>query len=148
MSMTGLDVFDSTVQKSNLWLKELMEEMGWADRHKAYLALRAVLHALRDRLFMEEAVELAAQFPMLIRGMYFDNWEPSKTPVKKRHKEEFLAGILHYFETDPEADPEQIARAVFRILSRRISKGEINDVKALLPKSLQELWPELTTMRG
>ena len=47
MSATGLEVFDTTLQKTNSWLKELMEEMGW-DRHKAYQALRAVLHALRD----------------------------------------------------------------------------------------------------
>ena len=50
MSMTGLDVFDRTVHKTNSWLNELMEILGWSDRHKAYLALRVTLHALRDRL--------------------------------------------------------------------------------------------------
>jgi hypothetical protein len=39
MSATGLEVFDSTLQKTNIWLKELMEEMG-LDRRKAYQALR------------------------------------------------------------------------------------------------------------
>src|SRR6266851_3225505 len=33
-----------------LWrIKELMEVLGWQDRHKAYLALRAGLHALDSR---------------------------------------------------------------------------------------------------
>jgi hypothetical protein len=41
MSATGLEVFDSTLQKTNIWLKELMEEMG-LDRRKAYQALRGV----------------------------------------------------------------------------------------------------------
>ena len=49
MSMTGLDVFDTTVQKTNIWLKDIMQELGWADRHKAYMGLRTTLHALRDR---------------------------------------------------------------------------------------------------
>jgi hypothetical protein len=40
MSATGLEVFDTTVQKTNVWLKDLMEVMG-GDRRKAYQALRA-----------------------------------------------------------------------------------------------------------
>jgi hypothetical protein len=28
MSATGLEVFDTTVQKTNVWLKDLMEVMG------------------------------------------------------------------------------------------------------------------------
>jgi len=58
MSMTGLDVFDRTVHKTNSWLNELMEILGWDDRHKAYLALRVTLHALRDRLTVEETARL------------------------------------------------------------------------------------------
>ena len=50
MSATGLEVFDRTLHKTHAWLKAIMEELGTEDRHKAYLALRAVLHALRDRL--------------------------------------------------------------------------------------------------
>jgi uncharacterized protein (DUF2267 family) len=140
--MTGLDVFDNTVHKSNAWVKDVMEELGWENRHRAYLALRSTLHALRDRLFVDEAVELAAQFPMLIRGLYYECWQPSKTPNKKRHKEEFLASIAQQFENDPNADPEKIARAVFKVLSRRISNGEIEEIKYLLPGRIRELWDE------
>ena len=58
MSATGLDVFDTTVQKTNIWLNDLMKVLGWQDRHKAYLALRATLHALRDRLTVDEVAHL------------------------------------------------------------------------------------------
>jgi uncharacterized protein (DUF2267 family) len=54
MSATGLEAFDTTIQKTNSWLNDLMQVMDWSDRHKAYLALRATLHALRDRLPVEE----------------------------------------------------------------------------------------------
>ena len=47
---TGLDVFDTTVQETNLWLKDVMERIGTYDRHSAYSTLRAVLHAVRDRI--------------------------------------------------------------------------------------------------
>jgi len=68
MSTTGLEVFDRTVQKTNSWLHDLMQVLQWADKHKAYLALRATLHALRDRLTVDEVAQLGAQLPMLIRG--------------------------------------------------------------------------------
>jgi hypothetical protein len=63
MSATGLSVFDTTLQKTNHWLKELMRLLDWHDRQKAYLALRSTLHALRDRLTVEETAQLAAQLP-------------------------------------------------------------------------------------
>lgn len=59
MSATGLPVFDDTVQKTNIWLNEVMDELG-PDRQRAYRALRAVLHTLRDRLTTEEAAHLSA----------------------------------------------------------------------------------------
>ncbi len=71
---TGLAVFDTTVQETNLWLKGIMEGLHTDDRHLAYLALRATLHALRDRLGPENAVHLAAQLPMLVRGLYYEGW--------------------------------------------------------------------------
>jgi len=54
MSTTGLEVFDTTVQKTNIWLRDIMQELGWEDRHKTYVGLRTTLHALRDRLTPEE----------------------------------------------------------------------------------------------
>jgi hypothetical protein len=40
MSTTGLEVFDQTLQKTNIW-KEIMAQVG-PDRQRAYHALRAV----------------------------------------------------------------------------------------------------------
>lgn len=142
MNITGLSVFDTTVQKTHAWLKDIMDDLGWEDRHKAYLALRVTLHALRDRLTVEEAVQLGAQLPMLIRGFYYEGWYPSGKPHKERHKEEFLAHISNLFKNDPYVNAERVARAVFKVLSKRITEGEIEDIKHLLPLELRELWPE------
>ena len=141
MSIMGLDVFDRTVHKTNNWLKELMEVLGWHDRHKAYLALRITLHALRDRLTVEEVAQLAAQLPMLIRGFYYEGWDPTGKPLKERSKEEFLTRIEEYFSSDDPVDPEQVARAVFTVLSNRVTEGEIEDVKHVLPAEIEDLWP-------
>jgi uncharacterized protein (DUF2267 family) len=141
MSATGLEVFATTVQKTNSWLNDLMQIAGFQDRHKAYLALRAALHALRDRLTVEEVAQFGAQLPMLIRGFYYEGWDPTGKPLKVHDKEQFLARIAQAFRDDKSIDREQIARAVFTLLEKRVSQGEIEDVKHLLPKEIQELWP-------
>jgi uncharacterized protein (DUF2267 family) len=140
MSTTGLEVFDRTIHKTNTWLKELMETLDCEDRQEAYLALRATLHALRDRLTIEEVAHLAAQLPMLIRGFYYEGWDPTGKPLKERHLDEFLARIDQELKPDG-IDSEQAARAVFLVLANRISEGEIEDIEHLLPKEIRDLWP-------
>lgn len=136
------DVFGGTLQKTQIWLNDVMRELVWQEHpHKAYLALRTVLHALRDRLTLEEAVQLGAQLPMLVRGFYYEGWTLKRKPRKERHKEDFLDHIKDAFKGDVTVRPESIARAVFKVLARHTSEGEIDDVKQILPKALHELWP-------
>jgi uncharacterized protein (DUF2267 family) len=141
MSATGLDVFDTTLQKTNGWLRELTELLGGSDKHRAYLALRATLHALRDRLTVEEVAQLGAQLPMLIRGFYYEGWDPSGKPLKARHIDEFLNRIEEEFRADDGIALDRVARAVFRVLSMHLTEGEIEDVKATLPTEIRQLWP-------
>lgn len=72
MSITGLDVFDKSLNKTNEWLQDLMDELNFSQRKQAYQALRATLQTLRDRMIVEEAAHLGAQLPMLIRGFYYE----------------------------------------------------------------------------
>ena len=135
-------LFGGTLQKTQIWLNEIMAELDWQEHpQKAYLALRTVLHALRDRLTVEEAVQLGAQLPMLVRGFYYEGWNLKGKPRKERHKEDFLAHIKNTFSEDYTSRPESIARAVFKTMARHASPGEIDDVVHILPKPLHELWP-------
>ena len=138
MPEQSLPVFDRTLQKTNVWLTDVMAELDIEDRHTAYSALRATLHALRDRLTVDEAANLAAQLPLLIRGVYFENWHPAGTPLKERHKEQFLEHIKRDL---PDQDPERVARAVFSVLAGYVTAGEIEDVVWMLPEGVRELWP-------
>jgi len=140
MTQTSLAAFDSTLQTTNIWLNDALERLGWQDHHRAYHALRAVLHALRDRLPVEQAAALAAQLPMLVRGFYYEGWHPHGKPVKERHKEDFLAHVAEAFRDDPDVDPERIVSVVFRVLSKHVSGGEVESVKRSLPTEIRSLW--------
>jgi uncharacterized protein (DUF2267 family) len=141
MSVTGLETFDHTVHKTNEWLKRVMELLGWDDRRLAYTALRATLHALRDRLTVQEAADLAAQLPMLVRGFYYEGWDPTGKPLKIRDREEFLDLITREFRgADEPVDAELVARAVFRLLSERITGAEVEDLRSVLPTEIRSLW--------
>jgi uncharacterized protein (DUF2267 family) len=140
MSSTGLEVFDETIQKTNLWLKEIAEAVG-SDRHRAYQALRAVLQGLRDRLPINEAAQLGDQLPMLIRGIYYEGWHPAGKPERIRSREEFLERVGSHFGKVLPVDLENAVRAVFKVLENHVSAGEIHDVLQVLPLELRTLWP-------
>jgi uncharacterized protein (DUF2267 family) len=134
-----LDVFAHTVDLSGHWLDDVMGETGW-DAPRAYAALRAVLHVLRDRLTADEAADLAAQLPLLLRGLYYDGWRPSAHPLKYRHKEDFLERVAQHCPGLTEDEREAAARSVFRLLARRVTGGEIQQVKDQLPADVRALW--------
>jgi uncharacterized protein (DUF2267 family) len=143
MSTTSIEAFDTTVHKTNEWLRAISRELGNENRRHAYLALRGTLHAVRDFLPLEESAQLSAQLPMLVRGIYFEGWNPSVTPAKDRSREHFLnhteqALDRALWNEGWRYTPEQAARAVLRVLSDRISAGEVEQVRHVLPESIRE----------
>jgi len=142
MSVATIGSIERTVHTTNAWLKELMEDLGWQDRERAYHALGAVLHALRDRLTVSEAADLGAQLPMLVRGLYYEGWHPDGKPIRERRREDFLNHIANAFPGHAEVYPEAVAWSVFKLLRKHVSAGEIGDVRYVLPEPIRSLWPD------
>jgi uncharacterized protein (DUF2267 family) len=132
-------IIERSVEKTHIWLKELGDELDDADRHYAYRALRAVLHALRDRLPVDVAAKLAAQLPTLIRGIYYEDWDPSRTPLPIHDLDSFLQHVAHEGRMAGETEASLAVSAVTKILRRHLSEGEIEDVLAVLPDKLKVL---------
>jgi uncharacterized protein (DUF2267 family) len=139
MAATGLDVFDRSVQKSNEWLKDLMERLGSDDRRDAYRVLRAYFHLLRDRLTVDEAAQLAAQLPTLLRGVFYDGWDPSGTPETYRDRETFLSRLAERAQLAGPTEAAVAAQAATEVLRARIAEGEVEDVLQVLPSSIRTL---------
>src|SRR5687767_1894965 len=139
MATTSTEVFSEPIAQSAAWLDELTEIGGYYGPAQAYSALRAVLHTLRDRLVPEQAAHLAAQMPMLIRGLFFEGWKPSATPTRLRSLEPFLDAVCCELG-NAEVEPESACRAVFGLLSNHIAPGEIEQVRHMLPGEVRALW--------
>lgn len=136
---TSVGAFHQAVEKAHLWLKELKEIGQFQNEEQAYSVLRAVLHALRDRLICDEAIHLGSEMPMLIRGLYFEGFDLSP-PDNDRTLDSFYETIRqHLRNASFNVDVESATKAVFNLLNERISAGEMTHVKNMLPEEIREV---------
>ena len=141
MSNTGLEIFDTTLQETNRWLKLAMEYLETDNRHHAFTVLRATLHALRDHIGPEKAVHLGAQLPMLLRGAYYEGWRLAGTPSHDRRAEDFLNHVDSGLRGKLPFDAEDAARATFRVFAQCLDGGEAKILISLLPAEIRVMWP-------
>jgi uncharacterized protein (DUF2267 family) len=139
---------DRHVTSAAHFIDDVAAELGIPkDRERAARILRVVLHTLRERLSAAESLDLLAQLPMFIKGMYVDGWHVRPKPNRGiRSPRDF---IVRMCELDfgaaagdfpsPEAATEA-ARAVFRVLQRRIGEDEAMHVARVLPEQLVDFW--------
>ncbi|SCF26215.1 Uncharacterized conserved protein, DUF2267 family [Micromonospora purpureochromogenes] len=134
--------FESSLEKTNLMLKDIEQAYGWPkeQRNQSYCALRTVLHLLRDRMPVQESVEFAAQLPVLVRGIYFDGWKPMDVPIKL-NRDDFLLEVRRHFPYDVEGGTERVVQVVLDALSRHVTQGQWDDVKDTMPSDLQRMMP-------
>lgn len=139
MSEIDPAIIEHSVEKAHIWLKEVAKELGDQDRVYAYRALRAVMHSLRDRLTVDVAAKLASQLPTLIRGIYYEDWDPSRTPLAIHDVDAFLAHVAHEGGMAGETEASIAVTAVARVLRAHVSPGEIDGVLAILPEQFKVL---------
>ena len=141
MSAQGLEVIDETVHHTHEWINELADRIETPDRRRALRLLRGVLRAIRDHLPHEAAAHLSAQLPLLVRGFYWEGWRPARTPVHPRGRAGFLEAVTRFYDPEAGFPLEADVEEVFRLLSHRVSAGEIADIRRALPEDLRESWP-------
>lgn len=133
-------VFEKTLQKSNGWIRDVQKEVGFLKPVDAYHLLRAVLHALRDQLTIDEGAHLSAQLPLLLRGVYYECWNPPKEPHKVVSKVVFLNNVVTHLgpAVKLSIDLEEGVGAIFKVLNKHVSEGEMKDVIHALSPTLRD----------
>jgi uncharacterized protein (DUF2267 family) len=139
MSEADPAIIEHSVEKAHIWLKEVAKELGDDDRVYAYRALRAVLHTLRDRLTVDVAAKLASQLPTLVRGIYYEDWDPSRTPLAIHDVDAFLDHVAREGRMAGETEASLATTAVARVLRAHVSSGEIDSVLTILPDQFRVL---------
>ena len=140
MSASGLDVFDRTLETTHIWLNEICNDIG-PDKQVAWKVLSTVLHKLRDRLTVNLAAHLGAQLPLLVRGLYYDQWRPASGMRKDRRQDEFLAHVAEGLRNTRPVNTRDATRAVFAVMERHVTRGQIEKVISSLPHDIRSLWP-------
>jgi uncharacterized protein (DUF2267 family) len=133
MTTAHVDVIERSVEKTHVWLKDLARELRHEDQQQAYRVLRAFLHAVRDRLAVEEAAQLGAQLPTFIRGVYYEGWRPGAKAERYRDVDSFLAHIAREANLAGGTEASFAASAAATVLRRHVSTGETDSVLHAMP---------------
>ncbi|MCU1677384.1 MAG: hypothetical protein JWM93_2142 [Frankiales bacterium] len=139
MATGTVDAIERTVHKTNEWVNDVAREVGTEDRALAWRILRGYLQVLRDRLTMDEAAQFAAQLPQLLRGVFYEGFDPGHQPEKIRDRDIFLERLAERAGLADPAEAERAAAAVTRALRRHVTSGEMDDVVAQLPTEIREV---------
>lgn len=140
--MSGkIQVFERTTHEAHEWVNDLAGRTGWISDRDVLRLLRVVLARIRDHLPVNEMAQFSAQLPIILRGMFFEGWQPKATPVRERHAADFLAAIEESVGDVLDYRGVTDVKAVFNLINGRISRGEVEDVRACLPQELRDLWP-------
>jgi uncharacterized protein (DUF2267 family) len=119
------------------WLRVAADRLEIDDVQEAYRMLRSWLHLVRDRVTVNSAAHLAAQLPELLRGVFYDGWQPSKVPMRM-HAEEFLLR----FQQDARIPATEVRPALAAITSAMrelFSPGQLDTVIGQLPDDVWAL---------
>jgi len=139
MPKSGFSSIDKSTQKTKEWLHDVQNELGWEDENDVYIAFKAVIQTLRDRLPVDEAIELGDELPMVMKGIYYDGYTPRRKPEKIKNRTQFFEKVQEKAPRRP-IKTEEATKGVFSTLQKKLSGGgEITKVKNSLPKDLQEL---------
>jgi uncharacterized protein (DUF2267 family) len=141
MPDSGLPVIDGTVETTAAWLDEIAHRTGGGGRTRAYHVLRATFHALRDRLTADAAAELALELPLLLRGIYFEDWRPAETPIRDPSLAAWLVTLEgRLLAEDADAvPPRAAAEAVFALLRAEAGDRAVGALERCLPDDMAAL---------
>ena len=139
--------FDQYAAEGNRFLKEYAKALDIGDNTaKAGRIFAAIMHALRDIIPPQESLQFVAQMPMFMKAVYVHGWSMKKDKPRVKRMSDFIELVKRYdypaADSDFEYSDELAERYIdttFIFLRRYISAGELNDIKAGLPRDLKNI---------
>lgn len=141
--------FEKHAMKGNEFVHRLAIRLGdEKDRDRAARVLRSVLHALRNRLSIEESFQLMAQLPMAIKAIYVDGWSPTHRQAKIKTIADLSevvrqeGGVSSENDFHHLSDATNAIEAVMKTIADYVSAGELHDIVSILPEEMKSYFIE------
>jgi uncharacterized protein (DUF2267 family) len=136
--------FEKYAAEGNRFINEVAAKLR-CDRNTAGRVTRAVIHAVRDRLPVDDAIEFAQGLPMALKGVFIEQYDISRAPVRIRHADDFINFVRLKNRFSAVADfhsPYDVIRAlhaVFSVLENHMDIGQVEQIKMMLPQEIVDL---------
>jgi uncharacterized protein (DUF2267 family) len=136
MPILGIAQIDHAPHVLDQWLAEICDDLGWTEKRLAYVLLRETLHGLRDLLTVQEAADLAAQLPILVRGLYYEGWSPATALPKPEVKSALIARVSDSADPQERRQTERAIAAVLAVLRRHVPPDDITQIQQAMRRQI------------
>jgi uncharacterized protein (DUF2267 family) len=136
--MNNIKGIQKSLEHTYEWVKIFMQDYSFSNENKAFVVLRATLKALRDRLPLNEVVHLGSQLPVVLRGFYYEGWNPSLEVNKIKNEIEFINLVRFHLNGHDDIDLDEAVPVAIKLIFDMIDQGEAEEVKANFPAELKD----------
>ncbi len=137
--------FEKYAAKGNEFLNKLAVRLGDVEnRDRAGRVLKSVLRALRNRISIEESLQLISQLPMVIKAVYVDGWKLNQEFTRIKTIEDFSAEVMKedgaaaWRDFSSVEEATDAIEAVMKTLADYVSAGELHDIIDLMPREIKQ----------
>ena len=131
------------------FLNELAKELGQVENlEKAGRVTKSILDAMRDMMYVDDALEFLNLLPPFLRPIFVDGWYIREDHEVVYSLENFVARIMQedgrYAEKDFFSEEYTISgtKDFFRVLGKYLTEEERLDIQGILPEPIGKLWEE------
>lgn len=145
MANTNLN-FETFLQDAHEYVNGLAIKLGHPEEKQRVLQIwRAVMHSIRDRIDMGEAFQVMDPLPMILKGIYVQNWKYNeKPPLNYNSLEEMKTQVKQLQKQFGEEDfpwsksTEEIISETFFSLKQFMGEAQLDHLIGQMPKEIQE----------
>lgn len=139
--------FEKFAQEAHEYINELARDLGHPEEKERTLIIwRSVMHTLRDRIHMGESLQVTAPLPMIMKGIYIEDWKYTEKPPRDFDTmEEFEECVKEEQRRYGEQDfpwsksTDEIISITINSLRRYMNEGQLQHIKDQLPKDIKEV---------
>lgn len=142
--------FNRFAKDAHLYIEKLATDLGHPEEKDRTMRLwRAVMHTIRDRIYIGESFQIIDPLPMIFKGAYVEGWSYSEKPsLDYDTLEEMKDQVKKHQDMYGEEDfswlksTEELIAIVLSSLKEFMSENQLNHVKGQMPKEIKKYLQE------